>query len=55
MGAGVGGLSPEESINAMLRAFLEAGEGLEIYVYVTRREALERVSSHLKENKWREV
>jgi O-acetyl-ADP-ribose deacetylase (regulator of RNase III) len=55
MGAGVGGLSPEESIDAMSRAFLEAGEGLEIHVYVTRREILERIASHLKQSGWREV
>jgi O-acetyl-ADP-ribose deacetylase (regulator of RNase III) len=55
MGAGVGGLSPEESIDAMSRAFLEAGEGLEIHVYVTRREVLERIASHLKQSGWREV
>jgi O-acetyl-ADP-ribose deacetylase (regulator of RNase III) len=55
MGAGVGGLSPGESIDAMSRAFLEAGEGLEIYVYVTKLEVLEAVSSHMLRGGWREL
>ena len=54
MGAGVGGLSPEESIDAMSRAFLEAGEGLELYIYVTKQEVLKAISSHMLRSGWRE-
>jgi O-acetyl-ADP-ribose deacetylase (regulator of RNase III) len=55
MGAGVGGLSPEESIDAMSRAFLEAGEGVELYIYVTKQEVLEAISSHMLRSGWREL
>jgi glycerophosphoryl diester phosphodiesterase len=55
MGAGVGGLSPEESIDAISRAFLEAGEGVELYIYVTKQEVLEAISSHMLRSGWREL
>jgi O-acetyl-ADP-ribose deacetylase (regulator of RNase III) len=55
MGAGVGGLSPEESIDAMSGAFLEAGEGVELYIYVTKQEVLEAISSHMLRSGWREL
>jgi O-acetyl-ADP-ribose deacetylase (regulator of RNase III) len=55
MGAGIGGLSPEESIDAMSRAFLEAGEGVELYIYVTKQEVLEAISSHMLRSGWREL
>jgi O-acetyl-ADP-ribose deacetylase (regulator of RNase III) len=55
MGAGVGGLSPEESIDAMSGAFLEAGEGVELYVYVTKQEVLKAISSHMLRSGWREL
>jgi O-acetyl-ADP-ribose deacetylase (regulator of RNase III) len=34
MGAGVGGLSPEESIDAMSRAFLEAGRAVSFFMII---------------------
>jgi len=39
----------------MSRAFLEAGEKLEIYVYVAKLEVLEAVSSHMLRSGWREL
>jgi len=55
MGAGVGGLSPEEAIEAMTTTFLEAGENLEIYVYLVSKEVFERIITWLRRSGWREV
>ncbi len=52
MGAGVGGLTPEEAIESMARAFHEHGEGLEIHVVVLSRDVLERVVRKLENIKW---
>ena len=54
MGAGVGGLTPEEAIEAMAKAFEEAGQGLEIHVYVLQKEVLNTIAEHLKKQGWRE-
>lgn len=53
MGSGVGGLTPEESIKAMTRAFLEVGENMDIYIYVTKQELLEKITIFLRQNNWR--
>ncbi len=55
MGGGVGGLTPEESIKAMTRAFLEVGENLEIYIYVTKQELLEKITVFLRQSGWKEL
>jgi len=55
MGAGVGGLTPEESVNAMLKAITETGRDLDIYIYVTRQDILERIRVYLKQNNWMEA
>ncbi len=52
MGAGVGGLTPEQSIESMSRAFLESGKGLEIYVVVLSRDILKTLIQRLKDLKW---
>ena len=52
MGAGVGGLTPEQSIESMARAFFEHGEGLEIYVIVLSGDVQSRVVNKLLELKW---
>jgi O-acetyl-ADP-ribose deacetylase (regulator of RNase III) len=54
MGAGVGGLSPEESIEYMAKAFEEIGQTLDIYVYVVNKEVFNRITEHLKKLGWRE-
>ncbi len=53
MGAGVGGLSPEESIRAMARAFQEHGKDLDIVVIVLNEDILKRVSNALLEDEWK--
>jgi len=55
MGAGVGGLTPEQSVEAMAKAFEEIGQGLEIYIYVLREDALKTVAEHLKKLGWVEA
>lgn len=55
MGAGVGGLTPEQSVEAMAKAFEELGQGLEIYIYVLREDVLKTVAEHLKKLGWVEV
>jgi O-acetyl-ADP-ribose deacetylase (regulator of RNase III) len=55
MGAGVGGLTPEQSVEAMAKAFEELGQGLEIYIYVLREDVLRTVAEHLKKLGWVEV
>jgi O-acetyl-ADP-ribose deacetylase (regulator of RNase III) len=55
MGAGVGGLTPEESVEAMAKAFEEAGQGLEIHVYVLQKDVLNTIAEHLKKLDWRET
>lgn len=47
MGAGVGGLTIEQSVDAMVKAFREAGEGLNIYVYVLDKDVAQKVVQHL--------
>ncbi|MFN3268414.1 MAG: macro domain-containing protein, partial [Zestosphaera sp.] len=47
MGAGVGGLSPEESVRSMVKAFEELGGGLNVYLYVTNEEVFKRVIKEL--------
>ncbi|NPA23299.1 MAG: macro domain-containing protein [Crenarchaeota archaeon] len=53
MGAGVGGVSVEDSIRSMARAFSERGEGLRIYVIVLNPETLQRAVSALESEGWR--
>jgi len=48
MGAGVGGLTPEQSLKAMAKAFFEEGECPRIYVYVLNSELLDRLRPLLK-------
>ncbi|MEZ0394528.1 MAG: macro domain-containing protein [Desulfurococcaceae archaeon] len=52
MGAGVGGLSPEESASAMASAFEELGEGLELRLYVLDEQVASRVVARLAELGW---
>ncbi|MBP1449368.1 MAG: macro domain-containing protein [Thermoproteus sp.] len=47
MGAGVGGLSPEESLRAMMKAFREAAKCPNIYIYLLSSELLERLKGLL--------
>ena len=47
MGAGVGGLTPEESIEAMAKAFKELGKDLDIHIYVLSDEIFNRVLNAL--------
>jgi O-acetyl-ADP-ribose deacetylase (regulator of RNase III) len=54
MGAGVGGLSIEESIEAMAKAFQEVGQGLELYIYVLNHETFEKVVEKLRKSGWSE-
>ena len=52
MGAGVGGLSPEESIEEMLKAIMEFSDGLEVHVFVRSRDLLDNVLKHIERNGW---
>ena len=52
MGAGVGGLKPEESIESMLRALHEAGEGLEVYLVIRDPETYRKVIEYLESSGW---
>lgn len=54
MGAGVGGLRPEESLESMLAAIVEAGRGLRIHLVVKDKDVYETVVHHLKSVGWRE-
>jgi O-acetyl-ADP-ribose deacetylase (regulator of RNase III) len=52
MGAGVGGLSPEESIEEMLKAIMEFSDSLEVHVFVRSRDLLDNVLKHIERNGW---
>jgi O-acetyl-ADP-ribose deacetylase (regulator of RNase III) len=54
MGAGVGGLAVEESIESMAKAFEELGQGLSIHIYLLNEEILSKVIQHLKNLGWKE-
>lgn len=47
MGAGVGGLSIKQSIEAMAKAFKELGEGLEIHIYTLDSSTAQIIVEHL--------
>jgi O-acetyl-ADP-ribose deacetylase (regulator of RNase III) len=55
MGAGVGGLKPEESIEEMLKAIQEMGFGLEVHIVIRDPEALNRVLRAMEALGWRQV
>jgi O-acetyl-ADP-ribose deacetylase (regulator of RNase III) len=55
MGAGVGGVSVEDSIRSMARAFSEKGEGLEIHVIVLDKGTLDRAVTALEREGWTKV
>jgi hypothetical protein len=48
----VGGLSPEESIDEMLKAIMEFSDGLEVHVFVRSRDLLDNVLRHIERNGW---
>lgn len=52
MGAGIGGLSPEESLRSMVRALEELRGELDVYLYVTSKEVFEKVFSELTRLGW---
>jgi hypothetical protein len=52
MGAGVGGLSPGESIEEMLSAIVEFSDGLEVHVFVRSRDLLDNVLKHIERSGW---
>ena len=55
MGAGVGGLKPEESLESMLRAILELGEGIEVILVVRDEDTYGRVVNYLERSGWTKV
>jgi len=52
MGAGVGGVSPEDSIASMAKAFEELGQGLDIHVIVLTQDVYNRVVEKLRSLGW---
>lgn len=52
MGAGIGGLSPEESMRFMLKAIESAGESMEIDVYVLDPGTAEILRELLEKSEW---
>lgn len=52
MGAGVGGVSPEDSIASMAKAFEELGQGLDIHVIVLKEDVLSRAVEKLRSLGW---
>jgi Predicted phosphatase homologous to the C-terminal domain of histone macroH2A1 len=48
MGAGVGGLKIEESVDAMIKAFEEEGEGLDLKIIVRDKEAYSELVKYLE-------
>lgn len=52
MGAGVGGLKPEESLESMLKAIVEVGEGLRIHLVIKDRDIYGVVTRYLESAGW---
>lgn len=52
MGAGVGGLSPKEALNSMIKAFEELGTGLNLYLYVIDEDIYREAVGALLEMGW---
>lgn len=55
MGAGIGGLSIEESTTAMVKAFKELGENIDLYIYTLDSSVAQRISLRLVELGFRRV
>jgi O-acetyl-ADP-ribose deacetylase (regulator of RNase III) len=55
MGAGIGGLKPEESIEEVLKAIQEVGVGLEVHIVIRDPETLNRVLRAMEALGWRQV
>lgn len=52
MGAGVGGLTVREAVEAMTRAFREIGEGLEPHLYLVNEDTYTKVVDELTRTGW---
>lgn len=55
MGAGVGGLTPEESIEEILKAVLEEGKGIEVHVVIRDQSTYETVLKRIEKLGWSRI